>query len=164
MVEAPSSACTEMPFRTAVSKRAKAATAHFHQQPAPTEIQRMLVINGMTARAVNEGSIKTPTTDIEPVIGAYDGPVLLTPGVHDRSVRTAMAERIQALRPGRRLSIYAESRHSPFYEERVRYGRELAMFTGVLLEKARSIRRQPYLSTSECTPARPPPPPSRSPS
>lgn len=103
--------------------------ACFHQQPTSIEMQRMLVVNGMTARAVNDGFIKTSITDLEPVFRAYDGPVLLTHGAHDRLVRIAMAERIQALRPGRRLSLYAESGHSPFYEEPVRYGRELAMFT-----------------------------------
>jgi pimeloyl-ACP methyl ester carboxylesterase len=50
------------------------------------------------------------------------------PGRHDRLVRVAMSERIKALHPGNRLSIFAESGHSPFYEEPARFNRELAAF------------------------------------
>lgn len=102
--------------------------ACFHQPPSGIAWQRMLVINGMAARAVNEGFTRTGTTDLEPVFRDYAGPILLTHGVHDRLVRLAMSERIRALHPRSRLSIYAESGHSPFYEEPSRFGRELAGF------------------------------------
>lgn len=102
--------------------------ACFHRPPAPDEMQRMLVVNGMTARAVNEGVVKTQATDLEPVFGDYPGPILLSHGVHDRLVRIAMSERIAARHPNSRLSLYADSGHTPFYEEPVRYGRELAAF------------------------------------
>jgi non-heme chloroperoxidase len=110
-----------------------AETAHFlgacfHQPPTGAELQRMLVINGMTARAVGEGFVKTTTPDLEPVFQAYTGSILLTHGIHDRLVRLAMSERIKALHPGSRLSVYADSGHSPFYEEPTRFGRELAAF------------------------------------
>jgi len=82
----------------------------------------------MTARVVNEGFVATKTTDLEPFFKAYDGPILLTHGVHDRLVRVAMSERIEAIHPNSRLSLFSESGHSPFYEEPVRYGRELAQF------------------------------------
>jgi non-heme chloroperoxidase len=102
--------------------------ACFHQAPTAIELQRMLVINGMTARAVNEGFVKTATSDLEPVFQAYTGPILLTHGVRDRLVRVVMSERIKELKPESRLSVYADSGHSPFYEEPARYGRELAAF------------------------------------
>ncbi|CCE12174.1 Alpha/beta hydrolase fold precursor [Bradyrhizobium sp. STM 3843] len=102
--------------------------ACFHQPPTGVELQRMLVINGMTARAVGEGFVKTATPDLEPVFKAYAGPILLTHGRHDRLVRLAMSERIKTLRPESRLSVYAESGHSPFYEEPERFNRELAAF------------------------------------
>jgi pimeloyl-ACP methyl ester carboxylesterase len=91
-------------------------------------MQRMLVVNGMAPRAVNEGFIKTQTPDLEPVFKAYSGPILLTHGVHDRLVRLAMSERIQSIHANSRLSLFFESGHSPFYEEPVRYGQELAGF------------------------------------
>lgn len=100
----------------------------FHQPPTELEMQRMLVVNGMTSRSVYEGFVKTKTTDLEPIFKAYPGPILLTHGVHDRLVRVAMSERIRAVRPDSRLSLFSESGHSPFYEEPVRYGQELAEF------------------------------------
>lgn len=102
--------------------------ACFHKPPTDGEFQQMLVVNGMTARAVNEGFVTTRTSDLEPVFRDYAGPILLTHGVHDRLVRIAMSERIKAIHPESRLSLYAESGHSPFYEEPFRYGQELASF------------------------------------
>jgi pimeloyl-ACP methyl ester carboxylesterase len=102
--------------------------ACFHQPPTGVELQRMLVINGMAARAVGEGFVKTATPDLESIFQAYAGPILLTHGRHDRLVRLVMSERIKALHPGSRLSIYAQSGHSPFYEEPARFNRELAAF------------------------------------
>jgi len=102
--------------------------ACFHRSPTGADRDRMLVVNGMTARAVNEGFTSASITDLEPVFQAYAGPVLLTHGAHDALVRLAMSERVAAQRPGRRLSIFQESGHSPFWEEPERYGRELAAF------------------------------------
>lgn len=102
--------------------------ACFHQPPTKEEMRRMLVINGMTARAVYEGFLQTKTTDLEPAFKAYPGPILLTYGAHDRLVRMAMAERIRAIHANSRLSVFQDSGHSPFYEEPVRYGKELAEF------------------------------------
>lgn len=102
--------------------------ACFHQPPTDVEMQRMLVVNGMTARVVNEGFIKTETSDLEPVFQAYRGPILLTHGVHDRLVRIAMSERIKSIHANSQLSVFLNSGHSPFYEEPARYGRELAAF------------------------------------
>ncbi len=102
--------------------------ACFQQPPSDTDFQRMLVINGMTARAAHEGFNITSAPDLESVFAAYDGPILLTHGAHDRLVNVAMSERISALSPRSRLSIFAESGHSPFYEDATRFGRELAAF------------------------------------
>lgn len=102
--------------------------ACFHRPPTGIELQRMLVINGMAARAVNEGFVKTATSDLEPTFQAYPGPILLTHGAHDRLVLLAMSERIRANHAGSRLSVYADSGHSPFYEEPTRFGQELSAF------------------------------------
>jgi pimeloyl-ACP methyl ester carboxylesterase len=102
--------------------------ACFHRLPKGIELQRMLVVNGMTARTVNEGFVETAASDLEPVFRDYAGPILLTHGVHDRLVRLAMSERIKALHQGSRLSVYEDSGHSPFYEEPARFGQELAAF------------------------------------
>lgn len=102
--------------------------ACFHQPPTGADLQQMLVINGMTARAVNEGFTQTTTADMEPAFARYRKPLLLTHGAHDRLVRIAMSERIRALRPDAKLSIFNNSGHSPFYEESRRYNHELAAF------------------------------------
>jgi len=115
---------------------AKFLLACFHQPPTGVDLQNMLVINGMTARAVNEAFIKTAASDLEPDFQAYDGPVLTSHGKHDRLVRLAMSERIKALRPGNRLSVYANSGHSPFYEQPARFGRELAAFVTAASKEA----------------------------
>ncbi|CAH2601828.1 Alpha/beta hydrolase [Rhodovastum atsumiense] len=112
--------------RTAAT--AEFLAACFHQPPADVELLRMLVVNGMTPRAVNEGFVATATTDLEPVFRDYAGPVLLTHGAHDRLVRLAMSERIKALHHGTRLSLFEQSGHSPFYEEPARFNHELAAF------------------------------------
>lgn len=102
--------------------------ACFHKQPTRVERDRMLVVNGMTARAVNEGFVKTEMTDLEPVIKDFKGPILLTHGARDKLVRLAMSERIEGLHHKARLSVYPNSGHSPFFEEPARYNRELAAF------------------------------------
>ena len=102
--------------------------ACFHQPPTGADLQQMLVVNGMTARAVNEGFTQTTTADMEPAFARYRKPLLLTHGAHDRLVRIAMSERIRALRPDAKLSIFNNSGHSPFYEESRRYNHELAAF------------------------------------
>jgi non-heme chloroperoxidase len=100
----------------------------FHQPPSATEMRRMLVINGMTSRAVNEGILRTKTADFEPFFRAYAGPILSIHGAHDRLVRIAMSERIQSMDAKNHLSLFSDSGHSPFYDEPVRYGKELATF------------------------------------
>ncbi|WP_338861253.1 alpha/beta hydrolase [Mycetohabitans rhizoxinica] len=122
------STTTSHDFAVRTAATAEFLAACFHRPPTEVEMQRMLVVNGMTARAVNEGFIKTQTPDLEPVFKAYSGPILLTHGVHDRLVRLAMSERIKSIHANSRLSLFFESGHSPFYEEPVRYGQELAGF------------------------------------
>ncbi|UHC17727.1 alpha/beta hydrolase [Methylobacterium currus] len=119
---------TSHDLATRVAATADFLAACFHRPPAGVELQRMLVVNGMTARAANEGFVRTSTTDLGPAFAAYDGPILLTHGAHDKLVRQAMADHVRSLKPQSRLSVYAESGHSPFYEEPARFGRELAAF------------------------------------
>ncbi|MTJ80255.1 MAG: alpha/beta hydrolase [Telmatospirillum sp.] len=120
--------CTSHDLAERIAATAAFLAACFHRPPPVVEMQRMLGINGMTARAVNEGFIKTQTSDLEPVFKAYAGPILLTHGVHDRLVRIAMSDRIRSIHANSRLSLFSESGHSPFYEEPIRYGQELAAF------------------------------------
>jgi len=119
---------TSHDLATRTAATADFLAACFHRPPSEAEMRRMLVVNGMTARAVNEGFIKTETSDLEPVFKAYGGPILLTHGIHDRLVRIEMSERIKSIHANSELSLFPDSGHSPFYEEPVRYGQELARF------------------------------------
>lgn len=103
-------------------------SACFHHLPTGADLQQMLVINGMSPRAVTEGFLKSSVTDFEGAFQAYNGPILLTHGKHDQLVRVAMSENLKAVHGQSRLSIFADSGHSPFYEEPARFGRELAAF------------------------------------
>ncbi len=67
--------------------------ACFNRPPTGVDLQRMLVVNGMTARAVNEGFTHTATPDLEPVFSRYRKPLLLTHGAHDRLAATAPSTR-----------------------------------------------------------------------
>ena len=125
---------TSHDLTTRILATADFLAACFHQPPPELEMQRMLVVNGMTPRVAYEGFLQTKTTDLGPVFKDYAGPILLTHGAHDRLVRVAMSERIKAIHPKSRISIFAESGHSPFYEEPVRYGKELAEFVSVANE------------------------------
>ncbi len=116
----------DLATRTAATVEFLAAC--FHQQPSADEMQRMLVVNGMTAREVNEGFLRSQTTDFDAAFKAFNGPILLTHGVHDRLVRVAMSERIKALHANSEISLYRGSGHAPFFEEPVRFGRELSEF------------------------------------
>ena len=119
---------TSHDLATRTAATAEFLAACFHQPPTALQMQRMLVFNGMTERAVYEGFLQTKTLDLEPHFKTYAGPILLTHGARDRLVRVAMSQRIKAIHPNSRLSLYRESGHSPFYEEPARYNRELAAF------------------------------------
>ena len=123
---AASTSSHDLAVRTA--ETADFLLACFHNAPSGADLRQMLVVNGMTARAVNEGFTRTTTPDMEPAFARYRKPLMLSHGAHDRLVRLAMTKRIHALRPDARLSVYANSGHSPFYEEPKRYNHELAAF------------------------------------
>lgn len=123
-----SKSTTSPDLATRTSATIEFLAACFHQQPSAAEMQRMLVVNGMTAREVNEGFLKTTTTDFDAAFRAFSGPILLTHGIHDRLVRVAMSERIKTLRSRSEISLYGQSGHAPFFEEPERFGRELSQF------------------------------------
>lgn len=109
-----------------------AATAAFldacyEKPPTGRERDALLVMNGMTARAVTEG-LGLSRADLDPALRRYTGPLLLTHGERDRLLKVAMSRHNQDLHPGALLSIYPEVGHSPFYEDAPRFNRELASF------------------------------------
>ena len=63
---------------------------------------------------------------LDEALASYPGPILVTFGEKDARVRRKMAERLLALNGRAKLSLYPEAGHSPFYEDAVRFNRELA--------------------------------------
>ena len=87
----------------------------------------------MTSLAVNAGIIEPGSPDLDQAFQSFTGPILWTQGVHDALVRPAMPRNLLSLRPEARLSMFANSGHSPFYEEPARFGKELAAFASVAI-------------------------------
>ncbi|HEY8613206.1 MAG TPA: alpha/beta hydrolase [Roseomonas sp.] len=101
--------------------------ACFATQPEPAEFQTMLAFNMLAPHYVRAGLSGRPANYTE-MLKALRLPVLVSHGEKDRILATPMARFTAATVPGARLSLYPESGHAPFWEEPVRYNRELAQF------------------------------------
>lgn len=99
----------------------------FARPPAPAELRRMLVFNGMVPRAVQEGVVKISNAGLDEAFAAVPR-ALVTHGAKDRLVTREMSRRILDLNPRARLSLYADAGHAPFYESAARFNAELAAF------------------------------------
>ncbi|WP_169742816.1 alpha/beta fold hydrolase [Muricoccus aerilatus] len=99
----------------------------FATQPDPTDFQTMLAFNMLAPLYVRAGLAGRPANYAE-VLRALNLPVLVSHGEKDRILTTAMARFTAATVPGGSISLYAESGHSPFWEEPARFNRELAGF------------------------------------
>ena len=111
--------------------------ACFHKQPAPADLERLMVVNGMAVRAMAEGFMQASVFDVEPLFKSFAGPILLSHGVHDRLVRVAMSQSLKAQRPDAILSLYKDCGHSPFYENPRRFNQELAAFVDGIARRAK---------------------------
>ncbi|MCK8787370.1 alpha/beta hydrolase [Roseomonas sp. NAR14] len=99
----------------------------FATQPEAADFQTMLAFNMLAPHHVRSGLAGRPA-DYVAVLKALRLPVLVTHGEKDRVLTPALARFTAATVPGARLSLYAESGHSPFWEEPARFNRELAEF------------------------------------
>ncbi|MCW3061741.1 MAG: putative hydrolase [Capsulimonas sp.] len=67
-------------------------------------------------------------------------PTLIVQGSDDSLVRSAMAERIHALIPAAKISIYRGAGHAPFFENPIRFNQELSRFVAAC--QSRSVRQR----------------------
>ena len=100
----------------------------FASPPPLAEYKRMLVYNGMVARAVQTGLGLLTEPGIDRGLAAFCGPTLVTFGARDSWLFPEAAARIVRLSRRARLSVYADAGHSPFFESAGRFNRELAAF------------------------------------
>ena len=103
-------------------------TALLHHQPLSAEARRMvLAYSELVPAHVREGW-GSRRVDNDAVLRRLEVPVLITHGLEDRVVLPAAADHLASLVPGARVSRYAGSGHSPFWEDARRFNRELAAF------------------------------------
>jgi non-heme chloroperoxidase len=101
--------------------------ACFATAPPEAEFRRMLAYNGMVPRGLQEGVVKLSGRGLDEAFGKPQH-LLVTYGAQDRLTRREMSERVSALNPGAKLSIYPDAGHAPFFENPARFNAELAAF------------------------------------
>jgi pimeloyl-ACP methyl ester carboxylesterase len=99
----------------------------FAKPPAPEAFRRMLVFNGMVPRAVQQGIVRMASDGLDQAFAATPR-LLVTYGAKDALTPLPMSQRVLALNPAARLSLYEDAGHAPFYEEPERFNAELAAF------------------------------------
>ena len=99
----------------------------FSKQPEPADFERMLAFNMVVPAYVRSGIGGRPAP-YDAVLRAVKVPALVTHGEEDRLVLPAMGRYIASVVPGAKLSLYAGTGHSTFWEEPARFNRELAAF------------------------------------
>ncbi|MBC7801094.1 MAG: alpha/beta hydrolase [Gemmatimonadaceae bacterium] len=99
----------------------------FAKQPPAATFRRMLVFNGMVPRAVQQGIVQIGSDGLDDAFAGVSR-LLVTYGAQDALTLPAMSQRVLALNPKARLSIYPDAGHTPFYEEPARFNAELAAF------------------------------------
>jgi non-heme chloroperoxidase len=103
--------------------------ACFAQQPSDAELQEMARFNNQTPAQVRRFMSGRPT-DYDAVLAKVKVPVLVTHGELDAVMTVAMGEHTARQIPHARLSLYAGTGHSPFYEQPVRFNAELTALMG----------------------------------
>jgi non-heme chloroperoxidase len=107
--------------------------------PPQSDLDRMLVFNGMVPRAVQLGVPKIPDGGYDKVIARFQGPILVTFGLKDLRLSPEMANRVLAVIHGAKLSTYPKDGHSPFFESPKRFARELAAFARLATDATGSV-------------------------
>jgi non-heme chloroperoxidase len=106
----------------------------FATPPDPTDLEQMLVYNGMVPRAVQRAVVKLESEGLD-LVWAELPELLLSWGDEEQHTRYEMSRRLLDLNPRARMSVYDGAGHAPFYERPARFNRELAEFTAGLQER-----------------------------
>ena len=101
--------------------------ACFVALPPEDEFRRMLVVNGMASREMQEAMDVLGDDGLDEVWASLPR-LLATWGDEDRLIRRGMSDHLLAINPAARLSVYEGVGHAPFYERPERFNRELAAF------------------------------------
>ena len=99
----------------------------FAEAPPEEELRRMLIVNGMVPRELQQGVGALGGYDLAPAFATVPR-VLASVGALDRHVSADMSRGLVDGHPHGRLSVYEDAAHAPFYEAAERFNRELAAF------------------------------------
>ena len=99
----------------------------FSRQPSADDYETMLAFNMMVLPKVRAGLSGRPL-DATEMMSKLKVPVLVTHGAEDRNARLGAGQYTASVIPGATLSVYEGIGHSPFYEDALRFNRELAAF------------------------------------
>ena len=91
------------------------------------DYERVMCFN-MTARPDVRAAMVARDIDMDAVLRAFTGPLLVSHGRKDSMVLPATAYLVRELCPQAQLSWYDEAAHGPFFEVPERFNRELAEF------------------------------------
>lgn len=99
----------------------------FAETPPEEELRRMLIVNGMVPRQLQQGVGAIGGHDLARAFASAPR-ILATVGTLDRHVSVQMSRGLVDKHPDARLSVYEDAAHAPFYEAPARFNRELAAF------------------------------------
>lgn len=97
------------------------------RNPPPTSDLDQLVAISMTVPSNIRQWMRRPAL-YDQVLRSTKVPVLVTHGIDDAVVRPGLAGYVSKVVSGAELSLYAGTGHSPFWEDPMRFNRELAGF------------------------------------
>ena len=101
--------------------------ACFSIQPTSAEFETMVGFNMLVPTVVRRNMFGR-TSPYDATLKAISVPVLVTHGIEDKAVLLEVGKYTAATVPGAKLSEYAGIGHAPFWEDAVRFNRELAEF------------------------------------
>ena len=99
----------------------------FAETPPEDELRRMLIVNGMVPRELQQGVGQIGGRDLAPAFAAVPR-ILASVGALDQHVSAEMSKSLVDRHPHGRLSVFEQAAHAPFYEAPERFNRELAAF------------------------------------
>jgi pimeloyl-ACP methyl ester carboxylesterase len=101
--------------------------ACFSRQPEPEDFETMLAFNMVVPPRVRSAVMGRPANPGD-VLERIRCPVLVTHGEEDRILLVALSKYTASTVPGAKLSLYEGIGHAPFWEDALRFNRELMEF------------------------------------
>jgi non-heme chloroperoxidase len=117
-------------FATSLSGTKEFLRACFLKEPTRDEFETMLYYNASVPVEIRRffGRPVSDAEQLQVLLRSLAMPVLITHGIEDQVILPELSRWLKALVPTAELSLYQESGHAPFFEEPIRFNRELEAF------------------------------------